>query len=89
MSANDLIGASVRSPTNDAIGRVHDILFDRAGAARSLVISSGGLLGIGDRRVEVPYSEVRFVREGTSLHVISRLTAAQIAQVAEYHRAAR
>jgi sporulation protein YlmC with PRC-barrel domain len=89
MSANDLIGSSVRSPTNDAIGRVYDVLLDRTGAARSIVVSSGGMLGIGERRVEVPYSEVRFVREGTSLNVISRLTAAQIAQVAEYHPAAR
>jgi sporulation protein YlmC with PRC-barrel domain len=89
MSANDLIGSSVRSPANESIGRVYDVLLDRVGAARSIVVSSGGMLGIGDRRVEVPYSEVRFVREGTSLTVVSRLTAAQIAQVAEYTPTAR
>lgn len=89
MSANDIIGSSVRSPANEAIGRVYDILLDRTGAARSLVVSSGGMLGIGDRRVELPYSEVRLVREGSTLSIVSRLTAAQIAQVAEYVPTAR
>jgi sporulation protein YlmC with PRC-barrel domain len=89
VSANELIGASVRSPANETIGRVYDILMDGTGAARSLVVSSGGMLGIGDRRVEVPYSEVRVVRDGSSLNVVSRLTALQIGQVAEYRAAAR
>lgn len=89
MSVNDLIGASVRGPGNDALGRVHDILVDGNGSVRAVVVSSGGVLGIGDRRVEVPYGEVRVVRDGSSLNVVTRLTAQQLAQVAEYAPSAR
>lgn len=84
LSANDLIGSTVRSPANDSIGRVYDVLMDDSGMARALVVSSGGVMGIGDRRVELAFGDVRLVRDGGTLNVVSRLTAAQIAQVTEY-----
>ena len=56
----------------------------------TLILSlSGGILGIGDRRVEVPYAEVRVVRDRPSLKVVTRLTAQQLSQVTEHNSSAR
>jgi sporulation protein YlmC with PRC-barrel domain len=56
--ASDLIGRPVRSPNGEAVGQIDDLVLSPADRVSSAVLSVGGFLGIGDRRVEVPYEKL-------------------------------
>src|SRR5262245_52027064 len=57
--ADDVIGASVRNAQNENIGSVSDLVIDGEGKVKAAVISVGGFLGIGDKHVAVPWSDVK------------------------------
>jgi sporulation protein YlmC with PRC-barrel domain len=57
--ADDVIGASVRNAQNETIGSVSDLVIDHEGKVKAAVVSVGGFLGIGDKHVAVPWSDVK------------------------------
>jgi sporulation protein YlmC with PRC-barrel domain len=84
LSANAIIGASVRDPRNESIGRVYDIIMDAHGTPQTIVISIGGVLGIGGRRAAVPLSDVRIMRDGDSVFLATGLTTDELQRLPEY-----
>ena len=60
MMASKLIGTSVVSTNNEAIGDVNDVIVDRGGQAMAVVIGVGGFLGIGEKDVAVPFRALDF-----------------------------
>lgn len=67
--ADDVIGASVRNAQNETIGSVSDLVIDREGKVKAAVLSVGGFLGIGDKHVAVPWTDVQLqagARGGTT-----------------------
>jgi sporulation protein YlmC with PRC-barrel domain len=56
--ADQLIGATVYNSGGDKIGTVHDIILDKDGKATGVVLSVGGLMGIGAKSVGLNWSEV-------------------------------
>src|SRR5215211_5352931 len=55
-----ILGTAVRSATNEDMGRVVDVIVDRAGTARAAVIDFGGFLGVGSRKIAVDWNAIRF-----------------------------
>jgi sporulation protein YlmC with PRC-barrel domain len=66
MLAEDIIGANVRNAQNESIGSVSDLILDQNGQLKGAVISVGGFLGIGDKKVAVPWSEVKMSSAATA-----------------------
>jgi sporulation protein YlmC with PRC-barrel domain len=58
VSANKLIGMTVYNAQGDKIGTVHDILLDQDGKASGVVLSVGGLLGVGAKSVGLTWKEI-------------------------------
>ncbi|MXP62437.1 PRC-barrel domain containing protein [Roseomonas sp. M0104] len=56
--ASDLMGADVYSSENNKLGSVKDLLFTRDGGL-TVVLSSGGLFGIGERLVAIPFQDLQ------------------------------
>jgi sporulation protein YlmC with PRC-barrel domain len=56
--ADQLIGATVYNSGGDKIGTVHDIILDKSGKATGVVLSVGGLMGIGAKSVGLTWNEV-------------------------------
>jgi sporulation protein YlmC with PRC-barrel domain len=56
--AETLIGANVFSPEGDKVGTVKDILFDTSGKATGVVLSVGGIMGLGAKSVGLTWQEV-------------------------------
>jgi sporulation protein YlmC with PRC-barrel domain len=56
--AETLIGATVFSPEGDKVGTVKDILFDTSGKATGVVLSVGGIMGLGAKSVGLTWDEV-------------------------------
>ena len=66
----DLRGLEVYDTNNDQIGFVEDVYVNREQReARLLVVSAGGLLGVGKKHFLVPVQEVKRDLEGERLTV--------------------
>jgi len=59
--ASDLEGLDVYSSNNsDKIGNIDDLILDSSGRVHVVVIGIGGYLGLGERDIAVPFSQIRF-----------------------------
>jgi sporulation protein YlmC with PRC-barrel domain len=58
-----LVGLSVYNNNNENIGSINDILTDKSGSIKAVVIGVGGFLGIGEHLVAMPFDQVKFVDE--------------------------
>ena len=60
-SAEKLLGKNVYGKDNEKVGEVEDIILDPAsGQAKQLVLSSGGFLGIGEKKVAVDFNQAKW-----------------------------
>jgi sporulation protein YlmC with PRC-barrel domain len=58
-SASELIGKDVMGANNEDIGEIGDVLIDRSGQVRAVVVDVGGFLGIGETHVAIPMQQVQ------------------------------
>ncbi len=80
-----ILGREVRSPTNENMGRIVDVIVDREGAVRAAVIDFGGFLGVGSRKIVVDWNALRFGSVANKRDSITlELTKAQVAAAPEY-----
>ena len=58
-----LVGLSVYNDSNESLGSISDLLTDKSGDIKAVVIGVGGFLGVGEHLVAVPLGKVKFVDE--------------------------
>ena len=58
-----VVGLRVYNDSNQSIGSINDLLTDRNGNIKAVVIGVGGFLGVGTRLVAVPFDKIKFVNE--------------------------
>ena len=58
-----LIGLNVYNDSNESLGSISDLLTDKSGDIKAVVIGVGGFLGVGEHLVAVPLDKVKFVDE--------------------------
>lgn len=58
-----LVGLSVYNDSNQSLGSINDLLTDKSGDIKAVVIGVGGFLGVGEHLVAIPYEKVKFVNE--------------------------
>ena len=56
--ADQLIGMTVYNAEGEKVGSVHDILLDKEGKATGVVLSVGGVLGVGAKSVGLTWKEI-------------------------------
>lgn len=79
------LGKDVRSSSGEDMGRIVDIIVDRAGGPRAAVIDFGGFLGVGSRKIAVDWNALHFAPDGDSSQVITLdLTRDQVKAAPEY-----
>jgi sporulation protein YlmC with PRC-barrel domain len=61
--APKLIGVGVYGPDDKQIGKIDDLLLDKNGSAKTIVIGVGGFLGFGKKDVAVPFSAMQWRTE--------------------------
>ena len=59
-----VLGRDVRSAADEDMGRIIDVLVDRAGQVRAAIIDFGGFLGVGSRKIAVDWSAMHFPEPG-------------------------
>lgn len=60
--ASKLIGATVVGADDKAVGAVTDLMLGQGGGAEGVVIGVGGFLGVGEKKVAVPFAKLEVVR---------------------------
>jgi hypothetical protein len=80
-----ILGRDVRSPANEDMGRIVDVIVDREGTVRAAVIDFGGFLGVGSRKIVVDWNALHFGSVANKRDSITlELTKAQVAAAPEY-----
>jgi hypothetical protein len=83
--AHGILGREVRSPANENMGRIVDVIVDRGGQVRAAVIDFGGFLGVGSRKIVVDWSALHFARIANKADSITlELTKEQVRAAPEY-----
>jgi PRC-barrel domain len=83
--AHGVLGRDVRSPADEDMGHVVDVIVDRAGVVRAAVIDFGGFLGVGSRKIVVDWNALHFghvADKGDSITL--ELTKEQVKAAPEY-----
>lgn len=61
--ASKVVGLSVYNDKNESLGSINDLLMDKSGNIKAVVIGVGGFLGVGEHLVAVPLDKIKFVNE--------------------------
>ena len=61
--ASKIVGLNVYNDNNESLGSINDLLTDKGGNIKAVVIGVGGFLGVGEHLVAVPFDKIKFVAE--------------------------
>ena len=67
--ASNLLGAMVKRLTGDSIGEVEDLIVSADADVRLAVISVGGVLGLGEKTIAIPFDQFMVAPDGTALYL--------------------
>ncbi len=81
INVEDVLGAEVVNAAGDAIGEIEDMVLDQNGDYYA-ILSVGGFLGIGEKKVAVPLDELRPAED--QVYLMAAATEEQLEQMPEY-----
>jgi sporulation protein YlmC with PRC-barrel domain len=61
--ASKVVGLNVYNDKNESVGSINEILMDKSGNIQAVVLGVGGILGVGEHLVAVPFDKIMFVNE--------------------------
>ena len=79
-----ILGKDVHSSVGEEMGRIVDVLVDKAGQARAVIIDFGGFLGVGSRKIAVDWNALHFTPGEKPESVTLDLTKDQVKAAPEY-----
>lgn len=82
--ARGVLGREVRSAADENMGRIIDVIVDKTGNARAVVIDFGGFLGVGSRKIAVDWNALQFGTAGDNDRVSVQFSRDQVKASPEY-----
>ena len=79
-----VLGLDAATSKGENMGRIVDIIVDRAGQVRAAIIDFGGFLGVGSRKIAIDWRDIHFPAKGASSAVVVDLTRDQLRVAPEY-----
>ena len=85
----DIIGTRIKNAEGKDLGEIDQLLIDRNGKVSHVIIGVGGLAGVGEKKVVVPWSDLKFapVTEGKKNAIT--MDEAKLERAPRYDRSAR
>jgi hypothetical protein len=83
-AAEAILGQRVIDTDGKDIGRLVDVLVDANGQPQAAVIDFGGFMGVGNRKIAVHWSALRFAPGDTKHKVTLEMTPDQIKAAPEF-----
>ncbi len=59
--ASKLAGIDVYNEANEKIGDINEVILDRSGNVANVILGVGGVLGLGEHYVAVPFNKLKWV----------------------------
>jgi len=82
-----LIGAKVEAPDGKDLGKIDQLLVNaRTGAIRDVVVTTGGVAGVGGKKVVVPWRDLRGLNDEGK--VVVHIALAVVERAPEYDKTA-
>jgi sporulation protein YlmC with PRC-barrel domain len=82
--ASDLTGATVYSPTDEAIGDVNDVIVSRDGKVDGIVVGVGGFLGIGEKDVAIEMAKIKMTETENGIKLVLDASKDELAAAPEF-----
>ena len=83
LSANDFIGKTVYSRSDEKVGKVDDLILSENGV-QAVVLGVGGFLGMGTKDVAVMLSSIQITKDGSSTKLVVDATKDQLKAAPTY-----
>jgi hypothetical protein len=87
--SSSILGKKVRGQDGEDLGRVVDVLADAQGHVRMAIIEFGGFLGVGNRRIAVDWSLLKFKPDDPDAPVLLDVPKQKLQGTPEYKGAER
>jgi len=84
--AQAILGKPVTSAKGEAMGRIVDVIVDKAGTPRAAIIDFGGFLGVGSRQIAVDWAALHFSTAGQPERITLDLTRDQLKSAPQYEK---
>jgi sporulation protein YlmC with PRC-barrel domain len=65
--SSEIIGMSVQNQQGEKLGKIDELLINRDGVVQYAVLSHGGVLGIGDKLIPIPWKAFKPGKEEKTL----------------------
>jgi sporulation protein YlmC with PRC-barrel domain len=65
--ASKLVHVDVYNEANEKVGDINDVILDRSGKVAKVILGVGGVLGLGERYVAVPFDKLKWVEPVTTI----------------------
>ncbi|MGQ9367015.1 PRC-barrel domain-containing protein [Azospirillum sp. ST 5-10] len=82
-SVDELVGKTVVDGNDETLGEVEDVILAPDGQAQRIVLSRGGLLGIGEKQVAIDFAQIETRSDSDDLYA-SGLTRDQVKGMPEF-----
>lgn len=73
--SSKLVGVKVYNNANENVGSIDDLLIDKSGQIKGVVIGVGGFLGMGEHLVAVSFDQLKFSDQPVSANTASTAPA--------------
>lgn len=83
-AAESLLGKKVQSAKDEDMGRIVDVIVDKAGQIRAAIVDFGGFLGVGSRKIAVDWRAIHMSPDGKLDHLVISLPQDQLRSAPVY-----
>lgn len=81
-AAKAIIGQSIKDSAGKNVAKIHDIILDKDGNAKSLIVSDGGFFGIGGKMAALDYNSI--IKSSDDAEILMPVSKGTIKNVAEF-----
>jgi hypothetical protein len=82
VAASRITDLNLKNAQDETIGEIDDLLVSSDGKVTHVIISTGGVLGVGAKKVQVPWSDVKI--DGNGEKATASMTAEQVKNAPEW-----
>ena len=84
LNASKLIGVDVKSPTDDKVGDIGEVVLDKGGQVQGVVVDVGGFLGIGAHPVLLNWKDVTLADQDGQMTAVVNVSKDALEQMPAY-----
>jgi sporulation protein YlmC with PRC-barrel domain len=84
VSVNDYYKQNVYDTSDNTVGEVSDVLLDKNGQVKAVILSVGGFLGLGGNYVSVPFNALQVTEKNGKRYLVMDTTKEALKNAAGY-----